>query len=89
MIIGKYEIVKDGETASVMLIGENKKTKEKTLKPIAYVRDLLGALLAVQRKMSVDDFDKEPDAKKLIKVLEKNQQELISIVKSKCSECLK
>jgi len=89
MIIGKYEIVKDGETAAVMLIGENKKTKEKTLKPVAYVRDLLGALLAIQRKMSVDDFDKHPEAKKLIKVLEQHQQDMISIVKSKCTECLK
>ncbi len=88
MIVGKYEIVKDGETAAVMLIGENKKTKEKTLKPIAYVRDLLGALLAVQRKMSVDAFDEQPEAKKLIKLLEKQQQDLVTIVKSKCTECL-
>lgn len=89
MILGNYKIVKDGENAAVMLIGENKKTGEKTLKPVAYVRDLLGALEAVQRKMGVDAFDKEPEAKKLLKLLVQQHEELLSIVKSKCKECLK
>ncbi len=89
MIFGNYEIVKDGETAALMLIGMNKKTQEKTLKPVAYVRDLLGALLALQRKMSVVEFDEHPEAKELIEILQKNQQELLDTVKSKCKECLK
>jgi len=89
MRFGKYEILRDGETAVLMLVGENKKTKEETLKPIAYTRDLLGALQSMQRKMSVDEFSAEPDAKRLMKLIEKNQDELVDLVKSKCRECLK
>ena len=88
MTFGKYRIVKDGETAALMLIGKNQKTGEETLKPVAYVRDLLGALHALKRKMSVDEFNSEPNIEKLIELIEKNHEDLIHLVKSKSKECL-
>lgn len=89
MTFGNYEIVKDGETAALTLVGKNKKTGDKTLRPVAYARDLLEVLQALERKMSVEAFDKEPNAKKLIALLEKQHEDLIHLVKKGCRECLK
>jgi hypothetical protein len=88
MRIGDFKIVRDGETVAVLKLGENKKTGEETARPVAYVRDLHAALLSVKRKMSVEAFDKQSDVKKLIKVLEDQYNDIKSIVKRGCRECL-
>jgi hypothetical protein len=88
MIIGQWEILPDGENVVVMRIGENSKTKEKTLTPSAYVRDVRSGLQAVQRRMGVSAFAAEKDANKILILLEKQHAELIALVKEKCKGCL-
>jgi len=86
---GNYEITRDGETAALNYIGISKKTGKETTRPVAYVRDLLGALEAMQRKMSVEAFDQQSDAKKLMKLLKEQHKDLLDTVKKNCNECLK
>ena len=87
MYIDKYKIMRDGETVAVYLVGENKKTKEETLKPVAYVRDFLGGLEAVQRKMSVEACEKS-DLTAAVKLLKKQHAEIKALVKKGCKDCL-
>lgn len=87
MYIGQFKIARDGETVAVYLVGENKKTKEETLKPVAYVRDFLGGLEAVQRKMSVDACE-ESGIGGAIKLLKKQHAEIKALVKKGCKGCL-
>ena len=88
LVIGDFEIIADGDYATVTKIGQNKKTGDKTLTPVAYVRDLLGALAAVQRRMSVSALEKETNIKKLMTLLQKQHEELINLVKAGCVDCL-
>jgi hypothetical protein len=81
MIIGNFEIIHDGENATVMRIGENQKSKEKTLTPVAYTRDLLSALISVQRKRDTQAL-REEDPYGMIELLTKQHEELIAIVKA-------
>lgn len=89
MIIGNWEVLPDGETVVVMKIGKNGKTGEKTLVPTAYVRDVIGGLEVVQRRMGVEAFAKESSATKILALLKKQHDVLLTTVKSECKECLK
>lgn len=88
MYIDKFKIVRDGETVAVMSVGINGKTGEETLKPVAYVRDVLDALLAVRRKMTVDAVDGAKDLHECIALLEKQYEGITALVKDKCKACL-
>lgn len=88
MYIDKFKIIRDGETVAVMAVGTNKVTGEETLKPVAYVRDLLGALLSVRRKMTADAVEKATDLKACIQLLEEQYQGITDLVKANCKDCL-
>jgi hypothetical protein len=93
--IQDYRIVRDGENAAVYMVTRDKdkeisydKDGNERMRVVAYVRDLQGALLSVQRKMSVTAFEKEHDIHKLMTLLEQQQEELIQLVKVGCTDCL-
>lgn len=87
MRIGKYKLMRDNETVVVHLVGVNNKTKEESLKPVAYTRDVLGGLQSVLKKMSVDALERE-SLEDAIKMLEQMNDDVIKLVKSNCLECL-
>lgn len=87
MYIDKFKIKRDGENVAVYLVGVNQKTKEETLKPVAYVRDFLDGLLAIKRKMGVDACESAglPEA---IELLKKQEADILKLVKKGCKDCL-
>ncbi len=88
MDIADFRISSDGENAMVQKVGLNADKGTETLRPVAYVRGVLEALLSVQRKMTVEQLDKAKDMKELIVLITKQQEELIALVKANCKECL-
>ena len=88
MYIDKYKLAKDGETVQVLLVGVNQKTGEETLRPVAYVRDFLGGLEAVARKMSVEACEKG-GLTEAIDLIKEQQEEIKKLIKKNCRECLK
>lgn len=82
MIISGYEILQDGETVVVGRIGKNGKDGSKTFTPVAYVRDLKGALEAVMRRLSAKAVGVEPNLKKLLKLLEAQHTEVLNTLKN-------
>ena len=88
MRISDFYLKRDGDTVVVYKITFNDKKKEEVLKPTAYVRGVLEAMLWVQRKMTVAQLDEVGGVNELITLLEKQEKELHGIIKKNCRECL-
>jgi len=88
MKIDNFKIQRDGETVVVMKIGVSKKTREETLRPVAYTRDILSALQYIHSKFGVELLDNTTELSAIITKMEGHIEDIQKLVKEKCRECL-
>ena len=86
---GNHVITFDSEYPVVQTIKvrkEGKNVGEEVIAPIYFPRDLLGALRSVQRITTTHTAGTAKDIKHLIELLEKQQEELITVVEKHCKQ---